>query len=226
MGRDYKNFMRILVSEEPGEVTLFEPFIHTKIAEQLLWRRGEHLWNDPEAYIDSLFALNELTVSDVVIADTRLFSDEPELLYRTMVRYANDRIRFVALCDTQESADFADRCGGVCAVGIYGDIRANKPMIRMDGNPDSAIRSGCAGWFAPNHAEELWDEYSDRIAILGGLGVDYVSSTGPVSIHKRCEKLYSITENRRYAIGSGGCISDGNYLELISMLGIYKRYKY
>lgn len=226
MARDYKNFMRILVSEEPGEPTLFEPFIHTRTAEQLLWRRGEHMWNTPEMYIDTLFHLNELTCSDVVVADTRLFGGELDIFYRTIVRYATDCIRFAVLCNNQEAADLADRCGGVCAVGVYGNVRSNKPMVMMDQTPDDAVRGDCAGWFAPNDAERYWDEYSDRIAILGGLGADCIAATGPVSIHKRCEKLYTQTDNRRFALGSGGCISDGHYLELISMLGIYKRYRY
>ncbi len=226
MGRDYRNFMRILVSEEPGEPTLFEPFIHTRIAEQLLWRRGEHLWNTPEMYIDTLFALGELTVSDVIVADTRLFRGEYDRLFRTMLRCADDSIRFVALCDTDEGAKMADRCGAVCAVGVYGDVHSNKPAILMDGDPDRAILRGCAGWFAPRNAEEVLDLYGDKLAILGGLGADYLTATGPASIHKRCERLYLSTENRRYALGSGGCLSDEHYLEFISMLGIYKRYKF
>jgi len=226
VGRDYKNFMRILASEEPGEPTLFEPFIHTRIAEQLLWRRGEHLWNTPEAYIDTIFSLGELTVSDVIVADARLFPGNEEALFRTMVKHADDRIRFVCLCNTEEAVQMADRCGAVCAIGVYGSILSTKPTICMDGTPDDAIRQGAAGWFAANHGEEYWNNYCDRIAILGGLGTEYISSTGPASIHKRCERIYQTTDNRRYALGSGGCLSDCHYLEFISMLGIYKRYKF
>ncbi len=226
MGRDYKNFMRILLSDEPGEPTLFEPFIHARIAEQLIWRRGEHLWDTPDMYIDTLMALNELTVSDVVIADTRQFGGELDRLYHTIVKYADDRIRFVTICDTEDSARLADRCGGVCAVAVYGDIEANKPAIRMDGTVENAIQSGYAGWYAPIKAEEYWDEYGDRIAILGGLGAEYLTSTGPASIHRRIERLYTVTDNRRYATGSGGMLPEQHYLELISMLGVYKRYKF
>jgi len=226
VGRDYKNFMRILVSEEPGEPTLFEPFIHNRIAEQLLWRRGDHLWSTPEMYIETICALAELTGTDAIPADARLFPEEEEALFHAMVEYADASTRFVCICDNAETAKQADRCGGVCAVGIYGDIMANKPTIRMDGSPNDAVRLGCAGWYAPTDAEKYWDNYSDKIAILGGLGADYLSNTGPVSIHKRCERLYSTTENRRYATGSGGCLADGHYLELISMLGIYKKYRF
>ena len=226
MGRDYKNFMRVLLTDEPGEPTLFEPFIHTALAEQLIWRRGEHLWSTPEPYIDTLVSLREQTESDVVVADTRQFGGTLDLLYRTIVKYVDDHLRFVCLCDTKEAAELADRCGGVCAVGCYGDVRADKPAILMDGTAEDAVSLGYAGWFAPNRGEEYWDEYGDRIAILGGLGQDYLCKTGPAGIHKRCEKLYSVTENRRYALGSGGCLPNENYLEFISMLGIYKRYKF
>ena len=226
MGRDYKNFMRILLSEDPGEPTLFEPFIHNRIAEQLLWRRGEHMWDTPETYIDTLTALSELTGADAIPADARLFSECEEDFFRAILKYSDDTTRFVCLCDKADTARMAERCGGVCAIGVYGDITANKPTILMDGTAEDAVRLGCAGWFAPNHAEEYWDEFSPQIAILGGLGADYLTNTGPVSIHKRCERLYSSTENRRYALGSGGCLSDGHYLELISMLGIYKKYRF
>ncbi len=226
MGQDFQNFMRILLTDEPGEPTLFEPFIHTRIAEQLIWRRGEHLWNTPETYIDTLIALNNCTNGDVVIADTRKFGSDPTPLYRAMVARTSDTLRFVCICDTRTAAEQADRCGAVCAVGVYGNIRSRKPMIKMDGCLGDAIKGGYAGWYAPRRAEDYWNESCDSIAILGGLGADYVASTGPASIHRRCEGLYRLTDNRRYALGSGGCLSDGHYLELISLLGIYKRYKF
>lgn len=225
MGRDYRNFMRILLTDEPGEPTLFEPFIDNWIAEQLIWRRGKHLWETPESYIDTLAALNERTGSDVIPADTRGFGASLDVLYDTINHYADDHTAFVCLCDTMESAEMADQCDGVCAAAVYGDVKSEKPMIKMDGTPEDAIRSGCAGWYSPCGAEEYYAEYSNRIAILGGLGVNYLTSTGPVSIHTRCERLYETTKNVRYALGSGGCLPQENYLELISMLGIYKRYK-
>jgi len=153
MGRDYRNFLRILLTEEPGEPTLFEPFIDNMIAEQLIWRRGEHLWNTPALYIDTLVSLNERTVSDVIIADSRLFETDLPEFYRAVSDYADDRIRFVALCGSEESARMADRCSGVCAVGIYGSTASEKPVIRMDGTPEEAIATGCVGWFAPYDAE-------------------------------------------------------------------------
>lgn len=225
MGRDYRNFMRMLLTREPGEPTLFEPFIDSRIAEQLIWRRGKHLWNTPELYIDTLAALNERTVSDVIVADTRGFGASLDALYETINGYADDHMAFICLCDTMESAKRADLCGGVCAVAVYGNVKSKKPMIKMDGLPEDAIVSGCAGWFAPCDAERYWAEYGDKIAILGGLGVPYLTSTGPVTIHTRCEKLYDRTKNVRYALGSGGCMPQENYLEFISMLGIYKKYK-
>ncbi|MBE6599025.1 MAG: hypothetical protein E7638_06245 [Ruminococcaceae bacterium] len=226
MPRHYQNFMRILTSDTPGEPTLFEPFINRKIAEQLIWRRGEHLWSTPESYIETLVSLGECTGSDVITADTRLFEDQLTALYRAIYKTADDTLRFVTLCRTAEAARLADKCGGVCAVGVFGEARSKKPMIRMDGRLTDAVKSGCAGWFAPRDAERYWNEASDYIAVLGGLGADYISSTGPASIHKRCECIYRVTDNRRYALGSGGCLTEEHYLELISLLGVYKKYKY
>lgn len=217
--------MRMLLTEEPGEPTLFEPFIDSRIAEQLIWRRGKHLWGTPELYIDTLASLNERTVSDVIVADTRGFGASLDALYDAINRYADNRTAFICICGTMESAKRADLSDGVCAVAVYGNVKSEKPMIKMDGLPEDAIASGCAGWFAPCGAEKYWADYGDKIAILGGLGVSSLTSTGPVSIHTRCEKLYETTKNIRYALGSGGCVSQENYLEFISMLGIYKRYK-
>lgn len=218
--------MRVLTTEDPGEPTLFEPFIEASVAEQLIYRRGEHLWNTPEGYIDTLCSAGEMTDSDVITVNARLWRGREDELFHTLVERATDTLRFVCICNSKEVAHMADRCGGVCAVAVYGDITAHKPTIRMDGTAEDALRMGCAGWFAPHDAENYWDEYSDRIAILGGLGEDYLTATGPVSIHRRCEKIYKITDNRRYALGSGGCIPDKQYLKFISMVGIYKQYRY
>ena len=96
----------------------------------------------------------------------------------------------------------------------------------MDGCLRDAMKEGCSGWYAPRNAEAYWAEAGDSITILGGLGAKYVASTGPASIHKRCEALFRQTENRRYAIGTGGCLGEGNYLEMISLLGIYKNHRF
>jgi len=228
MPRNYNNFMRALLTDEPGEPTLFEPFIDTWIAEQLIWRRGVHLWDTPECYIDTLVSLGERTFTDVIIADTRLFSKSNALLeqlFSSIVKFADDKLSFVCICDDANSAEYIDHCDGVCASAVYGSIKTQKPMIKMDGTPEAAVKQGCAGWFAQSDAEKYCEKYSDQIAILGGFGVQSLISTGPVSIHKRCENMFETTQNKKFAIGSGGTVPRENYLELISLLGIYKRFK-
>ena len=73
--------------------------------------------------------------------------------------------------------------------------------------------------------ERHWDDAHDKIAILGGLGEDWVCAASPAAIHHRAEDCFRHTANVRMAIGSGGMLSDTAYLSLISLLGIYRRYR-
>lgn len=224
---DVHNFLRILTSAEPGPPVLFAPFVSRYLTEQLIWRRGAHLWQTPESYIDTLTSLRERTYADVVIADARLFPEQAQALADCMERFAADGIRYVALCDTPEQAAYFDTVDAVCALGLYGSIRIGyKPVIAMEHTVSQAIEAGCAGWYCQDGAlEDSWDTYHDKIAILGGLGEEWVRDASPAAIHKRAEECFRHTGNARMAIGSGGTLPDDAYLSLISLLGIYRRYR-
>jgi uroporphyrinogen decarboxylase len=66
--------------------------------------------------------------------------------------------------------------------------------------------------------EEAYREYAGRIAVLGGIDVDYLCRKTPEEIRARAENLLSLTGSRGYALGSGNSIPayvpDENYLAM------------
>ena len=225
---DVSNFLRILETDLPGPPVLFAPFISQYLAEQLIWRRGVHPWQTAQSYIDTLTALRERTYADVVIADCRLFGNDGKcMLADAMKDHAADGLRYVALCGNTEQAAFFDGVDAVCAIGIYGPIHCGKlPVIAMEHTITEAIAHGCAGWYCRDGLLEThWETHHNAIAVLGGLGEDWVYRASPSAIHKRAEEWFTRSGNVRTAIGSGGMLPDDAYLSLISLLGIYRRFR-
>ena len=145
---DVHNFLRILTTTEPGPPVLFAPFVSQYLTEQLIWRRGIHLWQTPQSYIDTLTSLRERTYADVVIVDARLFPDQMRECADAMERFADDGIRYVPLCATPAQARYFDTVEAVCAIGMYGEIhRGRLPVIAMEHTLSAAIDAGCAGWY-------------------------------------------------------------------------------
>ena len=232
MNPHYTRFLDALAGI-PGDPVLFEPFIPVYLTEQLIWRRGEHLWDTVDCYLDTLFSLRERTYADVVVADMCRFGDAlaGEMTDR-MAEMATEEIRFMALCDSPLQLRCACGSAGVCAVGLYGWetwLDANEafalPAVAMDGDCGAAIERGFAGWYCPDSAEEYWNTCHEKISILGGLGVDWLKTGQPVAIHERCEDLFRLTKNSGYLVGSGGEVTKEDYLSLISLLGIYRKYR-
>ncbi|MBR4960829.1 MAG: hypothetical protein IKY52_08025, partial [Clostridia bacterium] len=114
----YPNYRRFLeaLAGEPGDPVLFEPFVPVYLTEQLIWRRGEHLWDTIPVYLDTLLSLRERTYADVVIADMRRFGDAlaPEMAAE-MAKQASEEYKFVALCDSPAQYESAAGSDGVCA---------------------------------------------------------------------------------------------------------------
>lgn len=200
---------------------LFEPFLSKTHSETLIWRRGEHLWATPDAAIDTLLSLTERTRADVIVLDPERipFTDAlPELILQTKTE---TDVGFCLLCRTEEELKLAQSCAD--CVGLYGSLTCDSlPVIRMDGSIEDAIARSDCGYFAQCGCEELLENYGEKIRILGGLGVDYVSHTSPVEIYDKIEDLYHKYPGQ-WACGSGGEIGESNYLELISLLGGFGR---
>lgn len=69
--------------------------------------------------------------------------------------------------------------------------------------------------------EQAYDRWGDRIAILGGIGIDFLCRTTPEEIYKRsCQMLERAEAKGSYALGFGNSIPyyvpDENYLSMIS----------
>ncbi|MFW5863965.1 MAG: uroporphyrinogen decarboxylase family protein [bacterium] len=69
--------------------------------------------------------------------------------------------------------------------------------------------------------EKAWDRWGDRIAILGGIDVDFISTATPEAIHKRCTAMLERTaEKGGYALGTGNSIPEyiprENYFAMIT----------
>ena len=219
------NFLASLRRENGARPTLFEPFIHPRLAEQLIWRRGPQLWDTPAHYVDTMVSLRERTQADIIILDAREYCMHSlfEMLHaaETMIPETSG---CVVLCRTQAQVSECAHSPAVCAIGGYEDTRPYcLPFIRMDKTVTHAVMEGAHGWFAPSDAEAYYAQYGTSLSVCGGLGADTVSAMEPLAIHRRVQSLIDTTQNHGYLIGSGGEIAESAYLSLISMLGIYIR---
>lgn len=69
--------------------------------------------------------------------------------------------------------------------------------------------------------EQAYDRWGDRIAIFGGIGLDFLCRSAPEEIFRRsCRMLEKVSEKGSYALGSGNSIPyyvpDESYLAMIS----------
>lgn len=70
--------------------------------------------------------------------------------------------------------------------------------------------------------EDAYREWSGRIAILGGIDMDFLATASPPAINMRAKKLLELTGCKGYALGSGNSIPlfipTENYLAMISAI--------
>ena len=235
MTNNYKHFINILTGKTSADgkntPALFEPLVNQSICEQLIWRKGENLWDTPEHYFDTMYSLRERTKSDVIALDMRRFTaaENQQLLECvTSSLTGNNEIRAVMLCDTDEQIVAAETCEFVCAVGGFGDVRRSKslPFIRMDGDVTAAIAEGADGYYCTSSdAETVYANHGGNITIIGGLGLNWLNGSSPMDVHARCEALYTLTGNRRFIVASGGLGEETDFLNFISLLSIYIRHR-
>ncbi len=227
MFQNKQYFLDFLVGHAKQNV-LFEPFIRRSHAETLIWRRGEHLWDTPDAYVNTLAALSHRTRADVVFCDIRLFADDKKFaLIHAIESYDNmDGIGFGIICGNEHDLKLAEDSTTVCTAAVYGGAVSDiLPIIRMDGSLEDAIKRGDSGWYAPMNAEtylQYVKQSNSKMRILGGLGRDFILRGAPIEIYSTVERL-SHEYFGMWACGSGFEIPDDNYLELISLLGAFGR---
>lgn len=222
--QDKQCFLDFLLGNGKSNV-LFEPFISQVHTETLIWRRGRHLWDTPEAYVDTLVALSERTRADVVYCDMRTYTDaEKERLLHAIEVYPEiNGVGFGIICERAEDLALAENNQSICIAAVYGEARSSSiPIIRMDGSLQDAMERGDSGWFAQDHAEEYLRQSNGKIRILGGLGKNLLLNSSPVEIYAVVERL-AMTYPGQWSCGSGFEIPEKNYLELISLLGAFGR---
>jgi uroporphyrinogen decarboxylase len=70
--------------------------------------------------------------------------------------------------------------------------------------------------------EQAWKLWHERIAILGGIDMDFLVRSEPEAIKKRCRNMLELTGSQAYALGSGNSIPTyvpiDNYLAMIDVI--------
>ena len=70
--------------------------------------------------------------------------------------------------------------------------------------------------------EEFWEKWNDKIGVLGGIDVDFLTRSEPELIRSRCLKILEKTGSKAYALGSGNSIAGyvpvENYFAMIKAI--------
>ena len=70
--------------------------------------------------------------------------------------------------------------------------------------------------------EEGWKRWGDRIAILGGIDMDFLTRRTPDDIYQRATEILKLTGSKGYALGSGNSIPAfvpiENYMAMIKAI--------
>jgi uroporphyrinogen decarboxylase len=70
--------------------------------------------------------------------------------------------------------------------------------------------------------EQAWKLWHEKIAILGGIDMDFLVRSEPEAIRERCRKMLELTGSQAYALGSGNSIPTyvpiDNYLAMIDSI--------
>lgn len=70
--------------------------------------------------------------------------------------------------------------------------------------------------------ELAWESWHKRIAVLGGIDMDFLVRSKPEAIRQRCRKMLDLSRSTAYALGSGNSISAyvpiENYLAMVGVI--------
>lgn len=70
--------------------------------------------------------------------------------------------------------------------------------------------------------EQAWQEWGGKIAIMGGIDMNFLATASPAAIRERAENLLKLTGCKGYALGSGNSIPEfipvENYLAMIGVI--------
>lgn len=238
---DYKEFLRVLENRKEGRPVVFEPFMPKAFIEQIVWRTGEHVWDTPYATTATLIACNKHIKLDTTFIDARNYStSDMDAVLSAASELLPISMRLVVFCNSEDILVQAQSNDLVCAISLCDSSYAhllNKPAIYMHdisiSTLENAIKSAIYNDFNAIHIptnigqdipciQNLYDIYSDHIAILGGVGIDFFNNNKPLPIYNKCKSLFAHTKNKGYAIGTGNSGETISYLGLISMFGVYQ----
>lgn len=90
----------------------------------------------------------------------------------------------------------------------------------MDGIIDDLGYDGKHSWEdAIVPVEEAWQRYGRRIAVVGGIDVDFLTRSSPQEVFRRSREMIETTGCRHYLLGSGNSVPDyvplENYLAMV-----------
>ena len=208
---------RKLLAGCPSGAVLFEPYIAREMVTRLIWRGGAGLWDTLPHRLATLTDVYTYLHAGTVTVDAV---------------GADDGV-YTVIADSHESLRRYAASTKVCALATHRLTEADfgKPVIWLAGGNDSpeaireAVRCGMKGIYLSGRlpVEEALS-VSDDAAVLGGLGVDFLNTSRPLTIYSRVQTLWK-QSGGRWAIGSGSAGQSMEYLGFISMLGIYNKLK-
>lgn len=248
---DYRALLRVLENERPGRAVFFEYALNRELAEQLIWRRGTHLWETEAARVQTLAdaaaaagfdcAAAELAFSDgfpglrglqlaegMKLAAGLSGSADPDMLEeRYRVLAGEDAVCAVIVrnvpCGTPEK--YRRFAGAV--------HRAGKPCIWADSSSQPIPLEELADCgFDGIHLTEsygvpmevLLDRFGKRWALLGDTRFSWLVRQKPRDIIDYCQGLFQRTGGKGYAFGTGN--PEGRpipYLSYVAILSAYLR---
>ena len=124
--------------------------------------------------------------------------------FRTSTMISHDDLREFVFPYAKKAVDLAHQNGLPCAIHSCGNFRGIfeefYEVIGLDG------KHSYEDTIMP--VEDAYEKYADKIAILGGIDIDFLCRAPQEDIVKRCRNMLSLSESRGgYALGSGNSIA-------------------
>ena len=90
----------------------------------------------------------------------------------------------------------------------------------VSGHPIAAPSANSSGKPSPTTAAHVYEDLQGKIAVLGGIDLNFLATRSPEEVSRRCRLMLERTWDRGgYALGSGNSIPDfvpvENYMAMI-----------
>lgn len=246
---DYRELLRVLENERPGRAVFFEYALNRELAEQLVWRRGGHLWETEADRVQILADAAAVSGFDCAVADLAFSNGFPGL---QGLRLAEGMKLAAGLSEMTETDVLEERYAAlareeaVCAVIVrnvpcgtpeqyrrFSEAvhRAGKPCIWADCSRQPMSLEGLTdcgfdgihlteAYGAP--MERLLDAFGSRWALLGDTRFSWLIRQKPRDIISYCQGLFHRTKGKGYAFGTGN--PEGKPIPYLSYAAILSAY--